>query len=49
MVPDMNARALLYDLDQSIQALTNSGKVDTDELMRLTAVYHNLVRRWVQI
>lgn len=49
MVPDMNARALLFDLDQSIQSLTNAGKVDTDELMRLTAVYHNLVRRWVQL
>ncbi|MBL4674174.1 MAG: hypothetical protein JKX81_18080 [Arenicella sp.] len=34
----MNARALLFDLDQSIQSLTNSGKVDTGELMRLTVV-----------
>lgn len=49
MVPDANARALLYDLDQSIQALTHQAVADTDELMRLSAVYHNLVRRWAQV
>ena len=49
MVPDISARALLFDLDQSIQTLTNQGSVDADELMRLSAVYHNLVRRWVQV
>lgn len=49
MVADASARALLFDLDQSIQALSAGDNVDTTELMRLTAVYHNLVRRWVQV
>ncbi|RBP48878.1 Fe2+-dependent dioxygenase [Arenicella xantha] len=49
MVPDVSARAILFDLDQSIQALTAEQRVDQDELMRLTAVYHNLVRRWAQV
>lgn len=49
MVPDAGMRATLYDLDQSIQSLTAQGKSDADELMRLTAVYHNLVRRWAQV
>ena len=48
MVPEAEARALLYDLDQSIQALTRSG-ADEAELLRLTSVYHNLVRRLAQI
>lgn len=49
MVSDENSRALLFDLDQSIQSLTNGRQVDSDELMRLTAIYHNLVRRWVSV
>ncbi len=49
MIADAQDRSLLFDLDQSIQSLTNSGQVDTAELMRLTAVYHNLVRRWAVV
>lgn len=49
MVADASARAILYDLDQSIQRLTAAGVTEADELMRLTAVYHNLVRRWVTV
>lgn len=37
-------RTLLYDLDQAIQALTPSCAGDPD-LVRLTQVYHNLLRR----
>lgn len=35
-------RALLFDLDQSIQALGPAHP----EAVRLTGVYHNLIRRW---
>jgi len=49
MVADASARAILYDLDQSIQRLTDSGSVNADELMRITAVYHNMVRRWATV
>jgi len=39
-VADAGARALLFDMDQAIQAL------DTE---RLAQVYHNLLRRWAQV
>jgi PKHD-type hydroxylase len=45
-VADEAARTLLFDLDQSIQALaTVAGEGDAN-LLRLTGVYHNLLRRW---
>ncbi len=48
LVRDEGARALLYDLDQSIQGLTASGRADDPDLLRLTGVYHNLLRRWAR-
>jgi PKHD-type hydroxylase len=48
LVADHAAREMLYDLDQSVQALSaERGKTDP-EVLRLTALYHNLVRRWAQ-
>ena len=45
MVRDESARTMLYDLDTSIQALRK--KVgDSDEVVSLTGLYHNLLRRW---
>lgn len=46
LVADEGARTLLYDLDQSIRGLTASGRSDDPDLLRLTGVYHNLLRRW---
>jgi len=46
LVQDEGGRTLLFDLDQSIQALTASGRPDDPDLLRLTGVYHNLLRRW---
>jgi PKHD-type hydroxylase len=46
MVADAGKRALLYDLDQSIQGLTKARNTGAEELMRLSSVYQNLVRRW---
>lgn len=49
LVADHAEREMLYDLDQSVQALSaERGKADR-EVLRLTAVYHNLVRRWAQV
>lgn len=45
MVQDQGERSLLYDLDQAIQALTLQGSRGP-ELLRLTGIYHNLLRRW---
>ncbi|WP_033075495.1 Fe2+-dependent dioxygenase [Sphingopyxis sp. MWB1] len=45
-IADASARALLYDLDQSIRALAPGRAKDDPEIDRLIHVYHNLVRRW---
>ena len=46
VVGDDGERALLYDLDQTIQQLTPRFAADDPGLLRLTGVYHNLLRRW---
>ena len=46
MVQDDGARTLLFDLDQSIQGMTSSVAADDPRLLKLTGVYHNLLRRW---
>lgn len=44
MVADAEMRSLLFELDQSVQVLTRNGQ-SPDEVLRLTSLYHNLVRR----
>lgn len=46
LVGDDGERALLFDLDQTIQGLTPLLRQDDANLLRLTGVYHNLLRRW---
>lgn len=46
MVRDDGARTLLFDLDQSIQAIAAERGHGDAEVVRLTGVYHNLLRRW---
>lgn len=45
LVREDHRRRLLWELDQSIQALTTQS-TDADNLARLTGVYHNLIREW---
>lgn len=45
MVGDDAERALLFELDQAIQGLTQVVGPDDHNLLRLTGVYHNLLRR----
>jgi len=46
MVREDSARTILFDLDQSIQAVAaDRGQADK-EVIRLTGVYHNLLRHW---
>ncbi|HRL20968.1 MAG TPA: Fe2+-dependent dioxygenase [Alcaligenes sp.] len=45
MVRHAHQRKLLWELDQSIQQLAGQG-ADTQELSRLTGIYHNLLREW---
>lgn len=46
MVRDDGARQTLFDLDSSIQALAATQGHDHPAIVRLTGVYHNLLRRW---
>ncbi|MGE0830627.1 MAG: PKHD-type hydroxylase, partial [Hyphomonadaceae bacterium] len=46
MVRDDTDRSILFDLDQSVQALAAAHGQSNPEVLRLTAVYHNLMRRW---
>lgn len=45
LVRDQAQRQLLLELDTSIQQLTREG-AERGALLRLTGVYHNLLRRW---
>lgn len=50
LVRETERRALLFDLDQAIQALSlQADAAVTAEVARLTAVYHNLVRQWSEV
>lgn len=48
MVRDDSCRAILFDLDASIQRLSSESG-ESRELVALTGVYHNLLRRWAEI
>jgi len=48
-VRDAGARAMLFDLDRSIQQLASVTDPNTPALVRLTGVYHNLLRRWAEL
>jgi PKHD-type hydroxylase len=49
MVRDGSARAMLFELDRSIQELTEAVGPDAPALIRLTGLYHNLLRRWAEL
>jgi len=46
MVKDDGERRLLFELDQSIQALGAERGANDTQVLRLTGLYHNLVRKW---
>jgi PKHD-type hydroxylase len=48
LVRDDSARAMLFDLDQTIQQLGSAQGIDDAHVVRLTGIYHNLVRRWAE-
>lgn len=47
LVRDGQQRQMLFELDGAIQSLTPSG-ADREALLRLTNVYHNLLRGWAE-
>jgi PKHD-type hydroxylase len=48
LVKDASERALLFDLDRSIGELGQT-MPDNPAVLRLTAIYHNLVRKWSEM
>jgi PKHD-type hydroxylase len=49
MIRDDQQRGLLFDLDQTIQSIAKTKAPNDPDLLRLTSVYHNLVRRWADV
>jgi PKHD-type hydroxylase len=49
MIRDVHARSLIFDLDTAIQALVERLGRDDPETVRLTGIYHNLIRRWAEV
>ncbi|KAA3651788.1 MAG: Fe2+-dependent dioxygenase [Proteobacteria bacterium] len=46
LVQNDGARTVLFDLDQAIQGLNATVGADDPQLLKLTGVYHNLLRLW---
>lgn len=46
LVADDGERSMLFDLDQTIQRMTPVLADHNRELVKLTGIYHNLLRRW---
>jgi PKHD-type hydroxylase len=48
MVRDNEQRKILFDLDQSVQSLTTQHGHEHHDVMRLSGIYHNLIRQWAE-
>jgi PKHD-type hydroxylase len=48
MVRDHGARALLFDLDQTVQSLSARLGSNDAHVVALTGTYHNLLRQWAE-
>ena len=49
MIRDAHARSLIFDLDTAIQALVERLGRDDSETVKLTGIYHNLIRYWAEV
>jgi PKHD-type hydroxylase len=49
MVKDAQSRSLIFDLDSAIQGLAGRHGQDDREVVKLTGVYHNLIRQWAEL
>ena len=48
MIRDDSQRTLLFDLDSAVRALS-AERADHPVAVQLTAVYHNLLRKWADL
>lgn len=49
MVRDPHARSMVFDLDSAIQNLVDRLGRDDPETVKLTGIYHNLIRYWAEV
>src|ERR1700756_1693737 len=49
MIRDAHARSLIFDLDTAIQALVERLGRNDAEVVKLSGLYHNLIRYWAEI
>jgi PKHD-type hydroxylase len=49
MIRDAHARSMIFDLDTAIQDLTGRIGRDDPDTVKLTGIYHNLIRYWADV
>jgi PKHD-type hydroxylase len=49
MIRDAHARSMIFDLDTAIQDLADRVGRDDPSTVKLTGIYHNLIRYWVEV
>jgi predicted 2-oxoglutarate/Fe(II)-dependent dioxygenase YbiX len=49
MIRDERARSMIFDLDNTIQTLVQRLGRDDPEMVKLTGIYHNLIRHWAEV
>jgi PKHD-type hydroxylase len=49
MIRDAQARSTVFDLDNAIQGLVERLGRNDQEVVKLTGIYHNLIRHWAEV
>lgn len=49
MLRDAAKREMMFDLDQTIQSLSIDIGANAPDVLRLTGIYHNLIRQWAEV
>lgn len=49
MIRDAHVRSMIFDLDSAIQGLVERLGRDDPETVKLTGIYHNLIRYWAEV
>ncbi len=49
MIRDAHARSMIFDLDTAIQNLAERLGRDDPDTVKLTGIYHNLIRHWAEV
>jgi PKHD-type hydroxylase len=49
MIRDAHARSLIFDLDTAIRGLVERIGRDDPHTVKLTGIYHNLIRYWAEV